>query len=498
MLRHTRLVHLFIAVFSVAAGTAHAQDEPDLHAELLEVNRAQLVMFSERSLLPPDEIAVLAATLHRVAEEQTRPGAARSLSYNALEARLTELAGPVASNLHLGRSNNDLGTTINRMRLRELTLELLADLAAVRALVQDLAAKHVDTVMPGFTHAVQAQPTTLAHFLLAFDAALERDGQRLREAYARINLSTLGSGAFTTSGFALDRPRLAELLGFPGLVENSYDAVMVSSADSKVEFASALGISALGIGRFVQYLIFQYDDPAPGILLTGAIVGRSSIMPQKRNPSAMERLRLAASEVAANAQAAAFFVHNTPMYEVKDVREDHFLRTQRFAAQASDMYRRLREVLSSLTIRVEVLRDQVDRDYATMTELADTLHREARVPFRIGYRVASELATYGRERGKRPRELTHAEVADVYRRVTGDELPLDIEQVRRTFDPAALVANRKGRGGPQPAEVRRMHAEQQERRIALEGWIEGERARLRQASEDLSRRFEALAAGGPR
>lgn len=486
-------------VFTLASvGPAWAQDESDHHDELLEVNRAQLVMFSETGLLPADQIYLLAATLQRVAEEQSRPGAARSPSYNALESRLTELIGPVASNLHLGRSNNDLGTTINRMRLRALTLGLLADLGSVRTLVQDLASTHVDTVMPGFTHAVQAQPTTLAHFLLAFDSALERDGQRLREAYARINLSTLGSGAFTTSGFALDRPRLAELLGFPALLENSYDAVMVSTADSKVEFASALGISALGIGRFVQYLLFQYDDPAPGILLTGSIVGRSSIMPQKRNPSAMERLRLAASEVAANAQAAAFFVHNTPMYEVKDVREDHFLRTERFAAQASDMYRRLREVLASLTIRVEVLRDQVDRDYATMTELADTLYREANVPFRTGYRVASELATYGRENGKRPRDLSHAEVAAVYRRVAGAELPLDAEQVRRAFDPAAIIANRKGRGGPQPAEVGRMLAAQRQGREGVETWVESEQARLRAASDELKRRFDALAAEGSR
>jgi argininosuccinate lyase len=183
---------------------------------------------------------------------------------------------------------------------------------------------------------------------------------------------------------------------------------------------------------------------------------------------------------------------------VKDVREDHFLRTERFAAQASDMYRRLREVLSSLTIRVDVLRDQVDRDYATMTELADTLHREAKIPFRTGYRVASELATYGRERGKRPRDLTHAEVADVYRRVTNEALPLNEEQVRQAFDPAFLVANRKGRGGPQAAEVRRMHAGQQDRRVALQTWVEDERARLQRASEDLGRRFDALAADGAR
>lgn len=137
-----------------------------------------VVMFAETGLLPADEIHLLATTLQTVATEQATPGAVRSESYSALEARLADLIGPVASNLHLGRSNNDLGTTMNRMRMREMVLDLLTDLNTVRTRVQDLAAGHVDTGMPGFTHSVQAQPTTLAHVLLAFDAALERDSQR--------------------------------------------------------------------------------------------------------------------------------------------------------------------------------------------------------------------------------------------------------------------------------------------------------------------------------
>jgi len=201
---------------------------------------------------------------------------------------------------------------MNRMLLRELLLVHLDRIAAVRAILHRMAADHMETVMPGFTHGVQAQPTAVAHFPLAFDASLQRDCQRLREGYARLNLSPLGAGAFTTSGFALDREFLARLLEFPALVENAYDAIMVSTADSKVEFASALGFSALNIGRFTQHVLFQYDDPSPGMSLTGAITSRSSIMPQKRNPSAIERLRLSASEVVANTHASALFVHNRP------------------------------------------------------------------------------------------------------------------------------------------------------------------------------------------
>jgi argininosuccinate lyase len=484
---------VLVASMSAVVGTVAAQPEPrDLHAHMMEANRAQIVMLAARGLVPAEQAARIAGALRTAATEQDAPGVARSADYLDLEARLIELIGPEASNLHMGRSRNDLGAAMNRMRMRELLLAHLDRIAAVRAMLHRMAEEHVDTVMPGFTHAVQAQPTTLAHFLLAFDASLQRDAQRLREVYARLNRSPLGSGAFTTSGFDLDRELLAELLGFQGLVENSYDAIMVSTADSKVEYAAALGLSALNVGRFAQYIIFQYDDPVPGMLLTGDITGRSSIMPQKRNPSAIERLRLRASEVVANAHASALFVHNTPMYEVKDVREDHLLRLERFAQEAGQMYEQLVQVLESLTIREEVLRDQVDRDYATMTELADMLLREAGVPFRTGYQVASALTTYGREQGKRPMELTREEVETVYRRVTGEPLPLSDAQLRRAFDPTEIIRGRKGRGGPQPAEVGRMLEDQRRDAAATQAWVDAERQRLQRASEDLDRRFDAL------
>lgn len=485
---------LLVCMLLVPGGVAAAAANPhELHQYLIEANRAQVVMLAERRLLPAAQLARIAGALRAAAAEAEAPGSERSPNYLVLERRLVELIGPEATNLHVGRSRNDLGATMNRMLMRQRVLHLLEGIVAVRAKVHRLAGAHVDTVMPGFTHAVQAQPTTLAHFLLAFDASLARDCQRLREVYGRINLSPLGSGAFTTSSFALDRERLARLLGFDGLLENSYDAIMVSPADSKVELASALSISALNIGRFAQYLVFQYDDPVPGMLLTGPILGRSSAMPQKRNPSAIERLRLAASEVVANGHASAMFVHNTPMYEVKDVREDHLIRLTRFADEAAEMYVQLGRVLESLTIRKDVLRAQVDRDYSTMTELAETLLREEGVPFRTGYAVASELATYGRAHNKRPQELTHEEVATVYRGVTGQPLPLSAARLRRVFDPAEIIRTRAGRGGPQPAETNRMLDKQRAHAADVRGWVGAQREKQRHASDDLRRRFEAVA-----
>lgn len=490
-----KILIIFISVLITVPSATAQPDLQDLHTHLLEANRAQIVMLAELDLLPPEQTVRIAEALRKAAMEDEDPDAARTANYRQLESRLVNFIGPEATNIHAGRSNNDLGSTMNRMLMREMLLGHLDRINEVRAVLHRMSADHHETIMPGFTHAVQAQPTTLSHFLLAFDASLQRDAHRLREVYARLNTSPLGSGAFTTSSLALDRELLAELLGFQGLVENSYDAIMVATADSKVEFMSALGVSALNIGRFIQYILFQYADSSPGMILTGSIVSSSSSMPQKRNPSAVERLRLRASDVVANAHASAIFVHNTPMYEVKDVREDHLLRLERFVDEANEMYEQLTRVLESIIIQKDVLREQVDRDYSTMTELAEMLLREAGVPFRTGHQIASELTTYGRERGKRPMELTHSEVSAVYEQVTGETLPLTDDQIKSAFNSLEVIRSRNGIGGPQPAETARLLESNQRDAIETASWVSSERERLQRVSDDLHRRFNALADG---
>ena len=140
---------------------------------------------------------------------------------------------------------------------------------------------------------------------------MERDSQRFEESFARINLSPLGAAALGTSGFALDRTRLGELLGFDGIVENSYDANLVSSVDSKVEFANAMATSALPIGQLMQNLHTQYHEPRPWFMLAEGQTDVSSIMPQKRNPRPIDRVRTLATGVIGNAHLVTLNAHNT-------------------------------------------------------------------------------------------------------------------------------------------------------------------------------------------
>jgi len=462
---------------------------------MVQLNKAQIVMLQETGLLPPALARKIAAGIKQVAATPPKPGARRSGDYLAFERQLIEVVGPEASNLHMGRSRIDMGASTERIAMRQDTLAIFEAMIAAREKLLPLAGKNVHTIIPGYTHAVQAQPTSLGHYLLALDSALERDDERLRQTYARINRSPLGSAAFGTSGFALDRKRVGWLMGFDGLVENSYDATSVSTVDSKAELAAVLAVSALALGRFSQDLVIQFGDPAPGLNLGDELVGHSSIMPQKRNPGAVERLRMVSSAVVGDAQTVFVVSHNTPVGDVGDVRGNLVRRVQFVTSGALQMYNVLGTILGGLVVRPDLTLAKVDQDFSTMTELADALLRDGGIPFRTGYQVAGEVAAYGRAHGKPPKDISFEEVAQVYQKVTGQKIPLTAIQVRQAISAPDMVGNRKGLGGPQAQEVERMLREHRERLAASADWLKLERKRLQDVEESLERAFVQLTMG---
>lgn len=454
-----------------------------------QINKASIVMLAEEDLVPGDLAASIARGIAKVIKEQDEPGSARSGNYLAFESRLLEVAGPEASRLHTGRSRQDIGSTMRRMVLREALLDSYEALLAARYSLLDLAAAHVDTVVPAYTHGVQAQPTTFAHYLLAFSAAFERDAERLQQAYTRLNLSPMGAAAFGTSGFPINRVRLAELLGFDALVENSYDANLVSSVDSKIEFANALATSAITVGQLMQNLHTQYHNPVPWIRLEEEQTDVSSIMPQKRNPRPLDAVRLLATSVVGSAQTVTLNAHNT-----NSGMNDYRPATQALhtAAQAQAMYGAYVSVMTHLVIDKDRALEEVDSDYSTTTEIADVLLRDANVPFRIGHHYASELTSYGRAAGKRPKELSDEELSLLYTESTGDDLPLDVAVIRQAMDPAAMVQGRSGIGGPQSQEVVRMLARHNRSLEAGFEWLNGSRSHLVDSAAGLERNFLQL------
>ena len=454
----------------------------DAFCFLIEANRASLAMLAERKLLSPNMASAVAGAVDWIAEEEARPGTRRSANYLDMEARLLELAGTEASNIHLGRSRQDLHGTVRRMQARQRWLDVTGEMLAVRRQVLALATREANSPIPAYTHGVLAQPTTFGHYLLAFSAALGRDAARSREGFARLNRSPLGAAALGTSGFALDRQRLATLLGFDAPIENSFDANLVSSADYKLEFASILNQSAVTVGQFAQDLHTQYQHTRPWIVLRDDATSGSSIMPQKRNPRPIDRLRSVASKVIGKAQTTTLLVHNanTGMHDYRQITP-----TLALADDAEEMYRRYATLIDSLHLDSKRALAELKRGDSALTEVADSLVRLGNLPFRAAHRYASALVDVARSAAEPVSALTDSELQRVYDQTLGGSLPVLPQTIRDALDPAALIAGRRGFGGPQPDEMQRSLAAHAQALAADEEWLADTEARLQRARQTL-------------
>jgi argininosuccinate lyase len=466
-------------------------DLPDFYASMSAMNRASLVSLTGDNIIPAELAARIGAAIRDIDARENEPGARRSQDYLDFERDLLATTGAEASWLHVGRSRQDMLSTGVSLWLRAAHLAVFGDLLTLRQEVCKLAARHTETVMPIYTHGVQAQPTTVAHFLLAFLAALDRAGERLIESYARANRSPLGAGAGTTSAFCINRARLAELLGFDGIVDNSFDANLVAPIDSTLEFAGVLSLLATMIGQLLQDLYAPFYLTGAWISIDPAskLTGISSMMPQKRNPRILEPLREHASVIIGAAHSVTLLAHNV-ISGMSDVRES--VTTVVPVERVHNLLVLFARTVPALVIDPERSLAEVNREYSAMTNLAEYLVQRAGVPFREAHEFASALTDYGRGHNLAAVDVPFAEARRVYEEHLHAPLPLSEDDFARALHPAAIVASRAGRGGPQGAEVARMLEDAEHQISAHRDWLHRRRAAIRRASEQLDAAFNHL------
>ena len=453
-----------------------------------QINKASIVMLAETGIVPRPIAAAIARGIARVIAQERTSSPRRSADYLDYEPRLAAVAGPDASRLHTGRSRQDIASTIARMNLRDGLLQEIDAIATAREKIIALASRHTETIIPAYTHGVQAQPTTFAHYLLAFASALGRQVERMQEVYARVNRNPLGAAALATSSFALDRTRTAALLGFEGLVENAYDANHLAPVDSALEVAASLAIAAVQLGQFAQDLHAQYAEPTPWfVLATGELTGVSSIMPQKRNPAALEQLRAQASMMLGEMQSVVLIAHNnrTGMFDYRSYDPVPY-------ARSLQVFKLFQQILDGVVVDKARALAEVRADYSTTTEIADALMQRADVPFRTGHHFASILTDYGRARGLALEAIPYAEAARLYRDQTQQAFPLSASDFAEIISPEYMVFGRRGTGGPQVAEVDRMLWAERERLSAERSWLHARNAHLAGCETALDDAFTAL------
>lgn len=350
----------------------------------------------------------------------------------AVEARLTEIVGEVGGKLHTGRSRNDQVSLDERLYLREATRITLDGIDRLQTVLVDFADRHIDALMPGYTHLQQAQPVRLSHYAMALFWMLDRDRGRFAACADRADAMPLGSGAFAGSAFPIDREFLASELGFSRITRNSIDAV--SDRDYLLEYMSAAAILIGHLSRFCEDLIVWSSSEFRFIELDDAYSTGSSMMPQKKNPDSLELVRGKTGRVYGNLMALLTVMKGLPLTYSKDLQEDKetFFDTVDTVHQVLEVFA---GAWRTMAVHTDRMREALDGTVVA-TDLADYLVRKG-LPFRETHRIVGRLVRTALSRGRRLDELDlrtlHSE-CDLFEADVAESLRVEASVNRRELD----------------------------------------------------------------
>ena len=410
-------------------------------------SKAHVAMLAKQGIVSVADAAAITQGLDTVAAEYEANGVPVNLDLEDIhmvtESRLAELIGPAAGRLHTARSRNDQVATDFRLWVRDAIDEVQAGLDALQQVLLARAEEHADAVMPGFTHLQSAQPVTLGHHLMAYHAMVRRDRSRFADARERLNECPLGAAALAGTGFPIDRHATAAALGFAKPTDNSLDSV--SDRDFALDYLMAATQCSLHLSRLAEEFIIWASQPFGFIKLPDAYSTGSSIMPQKRNPDAAELVRGHAGRIMGCMNALCVTMKGLPLAYSKDMQDDkppvfeaHDLIGLSIAAMTG--------MIETVTFRTDRMRALAESGFATATDLADWLVREANVPFREAHHITGRAVAAAESAGTPLANLPIETLKAIDARID--------ERVYAVLTVDASVASRKSHGGTAPDQVR--------------------------------------------
>lgn len=432
---------------------------------------AHATALGEAGVLPRGDVEAIVAGLRGLLADLDAGTVAVEGGYEDvhtfLEGALYERIGAPAGRLHTARSRNDQVATAFRLFVKEQITALASEIRALMAALVERAAQSVEVILPGFTHLQHAQPVRLAHHLLAYVWMLGRDADRLMDAYRRADVLPLGSGAIAGVSFPVDRGRVAELLGFLRVSENSVDAT--GDRDFAVETVSAAALVAIHLSRWGEEIVLWATDEFGFVTLADRVATGSSLMPQKKNPDPAELIRGRAPRVIGDLVALLGMLKGLPAGYHRDLQEDKpatfdALETVRACTRA------MRVLFEGVQFRPEKMEAAARRGWITATEVADYLVRKG-VPFREAHALAARIVQRAAAKDVALWELSLEE----YRAVS-PTFDADIAQVVTV---EAAVESKDVPGGTSRRAVQAQLAAARDRIRALDEWLAGSARALR-------------------
>jgi argininosuccinate lyase len=413
----------------------------------IAASKAHVTMLGVTDIISVEDAAVIINGLDQVASEYAINGVPENWDLEDIhmttEARLAELVGPVAGRLHTARSRNDQVATDFRLWVRDAIDQMDQGLAGLQRALVARAGEHAGDIMPGFTHLQTAQPVTLGHHLMAYYEMLRRDRSRLADARIRLNECPLGSAALAGTGFPIDRDMTASALGFDAPTANSLDAV--SDRDFALDFLFACSATALHLSRLAEELILWASQPFGFIRLPDSLSTGSSIMPQKKNPDAAELVRGHSGRVIGALTSLMITMKGLPLAYSKDMQDDKPPVFQAASLMGLSIAA-MTGMIAESTFNTARMRAAAELGYATATDLADWLVRQAGIPFREAHHITGAAVKLAESRGIALDAVPLADLQAIDARID--------ERVYAALSVDASVAARASYGGTAPDQVR--------------------------------------------
>jgi argininosuccinate lyase len=430
----------------VEAFTASIDFDKRLYRHDIAGSIAHARMLAHVGILTPEESTRIVQGLEDIRADIERGDFAWSVAlediHMNIEARLIDRIGDTGKKLHTGRSRNDQIATDMRLYLRDEIDAVCAELTRLQTALVEIAEQEAGTIMPGFTHLQVAMPVSFGHHMLAWEAMLERDHQRLQDCRKRVNIMPLGAAALAGTSFPIDREYTAQLLEFDAPAGNSLDAV--SDRDFVIEFCSAASLVMLHLSRFSEELILWSSAQFNFIELPDRFCTGSSIMPQKKNPDVPELVRGKSGRVTGNLVSLLMLMKSQPLAYNKDNQED-----KEPLFDSVDTLRGSLRVFADMMPTIEVHREAMEKaarqGFSTATDLADYLVRKG-IAFRDAHEIVGKAVRYGLESSKDLADMSLDELQGFSGAIDND--------VFAVLSLAGSMAARDHTGGTAPSQVR--------------------------------------------
>ena len=424
---------------------------------ILDINKAHVLMLAEEGIISTDVAKKILECTQEISAMEGHPTFeinpnVEDLYFNLEKYLLEQTGAEIGGQQHTARSRNDLFATEARMDIRGFYLRLCGMFNELRQNLINLGEANVDAVMSGYTHLQPSEPITFGHYCAGVLNALERDYERIQNAWKALNICPLGGGSMGSTTFMINRDRTSALLGFDEPMQNSIDCT--ASRDYCLEIIGTMSVASCTLSRFA-YDLYMWSTPEYGYVeVDDSVAGCSSIMPQKKNALTLECCKGKAAHMEAFFVSVFSSLKNIPFTHCRDSSTEamRFVWTalQEFEADLA----LLNVTIKTLTLKKERMLQAAVQNYCTVTELANYLVRHDGISFRSAHGVVAMLVGYMQEHNKLANEITVDDINPICELLLGKKTSLTDDLIREALDPTRNAMSKKTIGGSNSEDIK--------------------------------------------